>query len=447
MKAALKVIAILGLLGLAACAGESATTTSTTDVAEAPLSAPTSQSGSSSAEDCDFDGQSFTDGPVVHLETLAEVDGVTVKGAVYPHPDYEGDPWSQWGQGLVTSDGRFFSAIGDHMGRDGNSYIYEYDPSTDRLHMIADVLSYVDHEQGSWGYGKIHGQMSPGPCGEIYLSTYWGSYRGLEFGGSYSGDILMRLDPHGRTLETLGVPVDEHGQASLAGAPSVGLIYGEAVDPVKKDVEDVTKGPFFVYDVESEKVIFENPESHVGYRNIMVDRSGRAYFALGDSRLAVYDPATNQVGVHPSELPGDWLRASTYVTAEGTIYGVTREPDQFFAMDVEGGITDLGPARDYAASIAVAPDGRHFYYLPDAHGDAWEAGAPLIRVDGASGHQETLVELGPVVEESLGYRLGGTYNIAVSPLDGTVFVGANIGPIEEDEPGFGEVVLLVVGIP
>ena len=36
-----------------------------------------------------------------------------------------GEPWSQWGQGVVLDDGRFISAVGDHRGRDGNAYVYE----------------------------------------------------------------------------------------------------------------------------------------------------------------------------------------------------------------------------------------------------------------------------------------------------------------------------------
>ena len=32
----------------------------------------------------------------------------------------------------------------------------------------------VEHEPGAWGYGKIHAQMVVGPCGEVYVATYWG---------------------------------------------------------------------------------------------------------------------------------------------------------------------------------------------------------------------------------------------------------------------------------
>lgn len=414
----------------------SSSSSSTTTTSDSP-----GTSRDTASADCVVpEGAPLSDGASVELVELGEIDGVEVEGAVYPHPGYEGSPWSQWGQGLVIEDGRFFSAIGDHLGPDGNSYIYEYDPEAGELTMVADVLSYVDHEPGSWGYGKVHGQMVPGPCGEFYLSTYWGTFRDLEFDGSYNGDLLMRLDPYGRTLEALGVPVDRHGQPSLSGAPSYGLLYGEAVDPKLKP--EGNKGPFFVYDVVAEEVIYQADGNHDGYRNVMVDEDGRAYFSVGDNRLAVYDPSTNDVSEFDAEMPGVWLRASTTPLPDGKLFGATRDPDRFFIMSPSGEIEDLGDAAGYTASMALAPGGEHFYYMPHAHGKAWEDGAPLIRVDD-TGQQEIVIELNSLVEDGLGYTVGGTYNIAVSPDGESVYIGANVSPVGDDS-GFGEVVLIVV---
>lgn len=396
--------------------------------------------------DCPIpNGSPLMSGPSVEMVDLGEVDGVRVEGAIYPHPPYEGSPWSHWGQGLAIEDGRFFSGIGDHIGPDGNSYIYEYDPESSELTMVADILSYVDHEPGSWGYGKIHGQMVRGACGEIYLSTYWGTARDLVFSGSYRGDYLMRLDPYGRTLQALDVPIDLHGIPSLAGAPPLGLVFGEAVDPIARAAGE-EDGPFFVYDVEAEEVIYEDSEGHVGYRNIMVDQRNRAFFALGNGRLAMYDPETNAVGRHPHDLPGDWLRASTAPAPDGRIYGVTRDPDRFFVMEPTGEINDLGEAAGYTTSMALSADGEHFYYMPRAHGYSAELGTPLIRVDGTTGEQEVVVELNPLVEEGLGYTAGGSYSTALSPDGQTVYLVVNVGVLG-DEAGFAEVALLVVHLP
>lgn len=272
-------------------------------------------------------GRPFTSGDSTELDHLGSVDGVEVSGALYPHPDYEGNPWSQWGQAMVIDDGRYYSAIGDHLGADGNSYVYEYDPFTDTVALVGDVLSHVDHVPGTWGYGKVHSQMVPGPCGEIYFSTYWGTFRDIEFDGSYTGDLLFRLDPFDRAMSALGVPVEHHGQASLTGDPATGLVFGEAVDPLLKN-EDVDRGPFFAYDVVAEEVVYEGPsQPHVGYRSILVDGAGKAFYSIGGGQMQWYDPETSESYTHGAELPGEFLRAVTPPAPDGSVYGVTQNPE------------------------------------------------------------------------------------------------------------------------
>ena len=56
--------------------------------------------------------------------------------APFPLPDYEGNPWSTWGAAKFASNGRFYAAIGDHKSEDGNSYLFEYDPATNKATYI-----------------------------------------------------------------------------------------------------------------------------------------------------------------------------------------------------------------------------------------------------------------------------------------------------------------------
>ena len=386
------------------------------------------------------------DEPAVAATELGEVDGSTVWGVVYPHPDYEGNPWTQWGQGIVLPDGRLISAIGDHLGPDGNSFVYEYVPEARELSMVADVLSYTDHVPGTWGYGKIHGQMTLGACDEVYYSTYWGTYRGIEFEGNYRGDLLFRLDPAARTVERLSVPVDLHGQASLAGAPGHGLVYGEAIDPVLKESE-IDEGPFFAYDVTTGETVFTGPATpHVGFRAMIVDSDERAYYSIGGGELAVYDPATGELGTHPATMPGDWLRAATVVADDGSVYGVTSDPDEFFVMRADGTIEPMGETPGYTATLALSPDGERVYFMPGAHGNSWESGAPLMALDTATGEQTVIAELNALVEESLGLTVGGTYSIVVSADGDELYVGVNASPVGDDS-GFGEVALLIIDLP
>ena len=434
---------VLALLALSACAADP-TSSGPTDATDATEATDAAARVTTIPANCEIPpGEPFLDTETVEVAEIGEVDGVTVSAALYPHPGYEGNPWSQWGQGIVADD-RFYSAIGDHLSVDGNSYLYEYDPSTGQLALAGDVLSYVDHVPGTWGYGKIHSQMVPGPCGEIYFSTYWGSFRDIEFEGNYRGDILFRLDPYARTLAPLGVPVEFHGQASLGSDPSAGLVYGEAVDPVLRN-EDIERGPFFVYDVVSEQTVFTGPdEPHVGYRSVLVDAEGSAYYSMGGAELATYDPASGESGVHGSTLPGDWLRAATNPGPDGSVYGVTEDPAVLFAMRPDGSVESLGDALGYTASVALDPDGSRFFYMPGAHGNSADWGSPLIAVDTATGDEKVLTELNELVEGALGYKVGGTYGITVSPDGDTVYMGVNVS---EDDSGFGEVALLVLGLP
>ncbi len=232
----------------------------------------------------------------------------------------------------------------------------------------------------------------------------------------------------------------------MASAPHFGVVYGEARDPVARN-EGVKRGPFFAYDVVAEEVVFTGPDGpRVGYRSILVDADGVGYWSIGDRELQTYDPATSESTTHDATMPGDWLRAVTEPAPDGSVYGVTREPDTFFVMNPDGSIDSLGDALGYTASMALSPDGSTFYYMPGAHGNSSDWGSPLVAVDTSTGEDRIVAELYDIVEESLGYRVGGTYNIAVSPDGATVYMGVNVGEAGTDE-SFGEVVLLVLELP
>ncbi len=433
-----------GLLTLAlivaACSGNGGAGSSTSTSSDQP------DTSGGSTEECGIDREStpWSDDISVPVEVVQEQSGSTpgVAIAMYPRPDYDGKPWSAWGQGLIASNGSFFSSIGDHQGADGNSFVYEYDPETMTLTQIVDVLASVPHVEGDWGFGKIHAQMVEGTCGDIFLSTYWGSRNGLTFNDGYQGDLLLRLDPSARTVQDFGVILAEHGVASMAASPDGALIYAEAADPFGEKT-----GAFVVLDALTGEVIFsDDNSSHGGYRNIAVGPDGSAYITWDDTGLAVYAPDENTLTSTSIQIPGALLRASTKPDDSGTIYAVSRDPAVFFALDSDGTVTELSPALGYTTSMALDPSGDRFYYVPDAHGGAWEQGTPLIAVDTATGDAEVIVELNPFVESKFGLRAGGTYSVSVSDDGRTVYVVLNSGdPATRDS--FGEVVLAVVTLP
>ena len=382
------------------------------------------------------------EGPAAAVTVLNPGEGgqARVEAVIYPRPAYDGNPWSHWGQGLVLDDGRFFSAIGDHYGADGNSYFFSYDPDTSTLTRFGDVLSSVGHRSGAWGYGKVHGQLVADPCGKVWAATYWGSRRGLTFDAGYEGDLLLRIDPATHRIEEAITPVPRYGIPSLAGSAEHGLLYGEAVEP------ESDEGRFFAVDMMSGELVVEDEvDDHTGYRNILVDADGVAHIAVANGRLAAYRPGAEQLEDAGVALPGDWLRASTEPASDGTVYAVTRGPDQLFALTADGSTRDLGPARGYVASLALLPGGDGFLYVPGAHGDSWKQGTPLVAVDGATGDQQVVVELHDMGRRAFDLRFGGTYSVAVDPQRRVVYIQMNAG--EAGEESFGEVVLVIVHLP
>ena len=308
----------------------------------------------------------------------------------YPRPDEPGDPWSQWGQGLALPDGRYVSAIGDERGADGNSYVFVYDPASRQMTRIGDVASRIRDAGWSGGYGKIHGQIVPGRCGDAYFATYWGAREEVEYSSTYRGDVLFHLDPATLEFEVVGVPVESRGIPSLAGRGKDGLIYGEAADPKPETPSDHELGAFFAYDVSKRKVVFRSDDPrHSLFRNVMIDSKGRAYVASENGRLLVYERGAQELRELPVELPGGGsLRASTRPGPDGTVYGVTQASESedstdatLFALDPDGNVRSLGKAGGYTTSLALSRDGTRIYYVPGAYGDSADQGTPVFSVD------------------------------------------------------------------
>jgi hypothetical protein len=334
------------------------------------------------------------------------------------------------------ADGTFVSAVGDHEGPDGNSFFFAFDPDTNTLTRFSDVLSLVDHQSGDFGYGKVHAQMVVGPCGEIYAHTYWGTRRGLEYTGGYRGDLLLRIDPG--SIEALGVTAEQRGTASMAGTSDGATLFLEMVEPESNASELV------VYDVLARQKVAALSDPHIGNRALAVDSDDRVYFSSGATRLSVYDRASGTVAEVDASIPGEVLRAATPPRADGSIIGVTRDPDEFFVLSVDGTIESLGGAAGYTASLAMSGDGRHVYYVPGAHGKSGEMGTPVIDLNPDTGQQSTLVQLFEPAAEILDVRLGGSYNIVLDEERRRLYVGLNAGDGDET---FGRVFLAIIQLP
>jgi hypothetical protein len=362
--------------------------------------------------------------------------GLTVDIVEYPVPDYDAKLWSQWGQGAVMADGTFISAVGDHDGPDGNSFFFAFDPDANTITRFSDVLSLVDHRPGDFGYGKVHAQMVVGACGEVYAHTYWGTRRGLEYNDGYRGDLLLRIDPG--SIEVLGVTAEGRGTASMAGTPDGATLFLEMVEPETNQAELV------VYDLQARQPVAVLADPHIGNRALAVGGDDQVYFSSAPTRLSVVNPATRAVETIPDAIPGEVLRAATSARADGSVIGVTRDPDEFFILQADGSVQSLASAAGYTASLAISADGRHVYYVPGAHGNSGAMGTPVMDLDAETGQQSTLVELFDSVAELHQVRLGGSYNVVLDPDGGRLYVGLNAG---EGDETFGRVFLAIINLP
>lgn len=385
-------------------------------------------------------GLAFAEGASVTLESIGEESGLALYAAEYPLPGPTDGLWSQWGQGIVSSvNERHYSAVGDHLGPDGNSYLYEYEPATRTLRLVADVLSLTDHESGAWGYGKIHSQMVEDACGSIWAFTYWGTRTGIEYRNGYAGDLLLEIDPDRRTVASHGALVRERGVPSLVVTPDGRYLVGESVDAESDD------GDLVVVDTSTASVvdIVDDPD-HIGFRSLAVDHQGRVLFSTATGTLRALSPETGDVVdtgiIVPGEEP-EFLRAATPLSPDGGFVGVSQYSFDLFAVDSNGNVEVVGNAGEYTASLASTPDGHRVFWMPGAHGDAWEMGAPVLQLDPASGEVTELVSLVEPFETSLGLRPGGSYSITYH--EGSLIVGVNASPLDDDS-GFGTVVLVVI---
>lgn len=373
------------------------------------------------------------DGLSVTTATV-DVGGLEVEFATYPRPDYAGDPWTHWGQGIVLDDGRFVSGLGDHLGADANSFVYVYEPTDDSLTLVADVASAVGQESGEWGQGKLHSQMVQITCDEVLMASYWGKRTGGP--DLYEGGHILSLDTSTYELSSLGIPVPGFGIPSLAERN--GLLFGEGSDPTAP--RGVDAGVFFVWDPATRETVYSvSDPSHQRLRSVLTTDDGRAFVATADETLLEYQPG-GALEVAGDRLPSGWLRAVTPDLADGSVVGVTREPHSFFRRDASGAIEPLGPASGYITSLALTADEK-VLYIPGAHGSAWKHDASLYAFDPSTGTDEVVVSLNAAAEDVLGLTLGGTYSVTTSPDRSVVYIVFNAG--SRDDP-WGDIVLAVV---
>jgi hypothetical protein len=352
----------------------------------------------------------------------------------YPGQDYAGNPWSVWGDGSAA-EGKYYSAIGDHLAPAGNAFAYEYDAASKEFKLLADVQKLIDMPDGHYTPGKVHTRVELGSDGRVYFATHRGSTRVTTDQYHYQGDWVIAADPKTGKVEALvHGPVSKHCIPTGSLDPQRLIFYGGTTsgDSAQGD-KDIR---FFAFDVQDRKLLYSGPNGPARY--MMVSSStGRVYYPPGAEgktlgKLVRFDP--EQPG-EPQEIDAEiGVRAATQETPQGIIYTVSQggrgEPSLLFAFDVQTEkVRELGAAhigtQEYITSIDADPTGRFLYYIPGAHGGSEEDGSPVIQYDTTTGRKKVLAFLHPYCLDRFNITLKGTFSSAVDPTGERLYITWN----------------------
>jgi hypothetical protein len=327
--------------------------------------------------------------------------------------------WSQWGTGCVLANGKVYSACGDEVGINGNSFLYEYNPATKLMRCVADMQEAVaDFKPTDYGFGKVHGKIQQGIDGWLYFTSWWGLDPDNP---AYVGDRAFRYNPVTEKIEDLGVTIPGFGSPSTQIYRDGMIMYGGFYE------NNIAHVDFAAYDLTTRQVLFKGDHEGLAYdRELFVDAAGNAYFNNGGGTLRKYDPRTNSVSSFPALMPGDNLRRTTEPDSHGMMYGVTQDIHApLFRLDpATQTITPLATLWTEVIAMTQDPTERYIYYTSGIMQDASAGGFPVVQVDLQNNcSQKVIAFLGGVMTQDLHYVPQASYNMTISDDGRTLYIG------------------------
>lgn len=358
----------------------------------------------------------------------------TVDFMYYPGQTYAGDPWSVWGDGSAEN-GKYYSAIGDHLSPKGSPYVYEYDSATKKLRVLVCVRKFLESsgsipESMYYTPGKIHGRVDLGSDGWLYYSTHRGSPGTTNDAHGYLGDWILRTNPTSGETEVVAThPVAKHCIPCSVLDPERMIFYGGTA--AGKDAPE-QKVQFFAYDIKRNKLLYSGPDGPARYM-FLARSTGIVYYVPGGEGYAGplmrFDPAK---GGPPTPVGGEiGLRSATQETPQGMIYTVSRGPEMtlwsFNTKTEEIKKLDAGLVgkQTYVTSLDVDPTGRYLYYNAGAHGGTEEEGAPLVQYDLKTKQKKVIAFLHPTIQKECGYTPIGTFGSAIDEDGSKLYITWN----------------------
>ncbi|HUE71904.1 MAG TPA: hypothetical protein VMP01_13545 [Pirellulaceae bacterium] len=366
--------------------------------------------------------------------------------------------WSSWGDICVASDGSVYVGIGDHgddVGGDARCFVYRWLPDKKELVQVVDMNRVVPPKDGQPAWSKVHAKIDEAADGRILFSCTLNDGNRAKlpthhWNDSLPGGQLYAFDPTtGKTSVVTSLPPRRCTATSL-------------IDRERNiwwcNLEAGEGNALWGFDLATSKPVFQSPDGTIAFnRAIALARDGSIYFNH-ERGLGKYDPnsqALTTKSVHFGDSPG--MRSATHESSRGIIYGTSHQNNELFAFTIgTGTLSPLGPtwlAGEYTTVTILSPDERFLYYLPGAHGRAWQSGTPVIQYDIASGRRKVLAFLAPALENEFAYVPGGTYGAKLSADGGTLYVNFNghaadsIRPAAMKPNGFGLTAFAAIHIP
>jgi len=379
----------------------------------------------------------------------ALAEGVTVAKAAptvdflyFPAQDYEGRPWSNWGDSLAVN-GKYYASIGDHLAlggkgggeRTGTGLVFEYDPEKKTFRQLLDVAKLLNLPKDHYVPGKIHSRLDMGSDGWLYCSTHRGSTTATTDKNHYEGDWILRCDPAtGKSEVVAHGPVPKHCIPTSVLDPKRLIFYGGTAPGTGKDDENGVQ--FFAYDVKARKVLYSGPNGP-SRAMIFAASTGRVYFVPGKEdmvgTLMRYAPENNGPPVKIEATLG--LRAATQETPQGVVYTVSKAGKggaaELYAFDTKTEKSvNLGPAavgtNNYITSLDADATGRYLYYIPGAHGGSDKDGSAVVQFDTKTKTRKVIAFLHPYFKDKYGATMAGTFSSAIDPKGDKLYINWNV---------------------
>ena len=349
----------------------------------------------------------------------------------YPGQNYPGNPWSVWGESLCVGD-KYYSAIGDHKGPEGNAFLYEYDSKTKKMRMLADMRKVLKLPTGYYTPGKIHSRIDLGKDGWLYYSTHRDSTRVTTAKNHFKGGWILRTHPlTGKTEIVAHAPLPMQTLPASVLDSNRMIFYAGTADGDYKN----NRVQFLAYDVSKGKVIYSDDNGFSRYA-IFARSTGRLYYHDGRStpnqttgarQLVCFDPV--KPGKPRPIKANVGLRAATQELASCKVY--TIDHNELWEFDTKTETArSLGDAsvasKTYTTTIdADDKSGRYLYYIPGAHGGAELDGTPLVQYDLKTRTRKVICFLHPYHYDKYGFIPMGTFGSAVSPEGDKVYITWN----------------------